>query len=469
MRSNRYNLVFCYAANDKENDGTEMLYSPLALAYLARHTPHYYDITLYDEYVGEDLDAETVEADLVAISSLTSGITRAYEIADVLKRRGIKSVIGGAHATSLPNEALQHFDTVIQGEGETPWRAFLEDFEANATKSIYFGKMNVSLEKLGAPDRRYIHPNYHYASLLTSRGCPYHCSFCYLTVYKNRKYRAIPHETVLHDLESLRDQFAVIITDENFVGYTEKDYADRKALLHKMISRKFKFYWGCQASVNLAQEPELMDLMYEAGCRVVFMGFEASSDSGLKQVNKKHNLGVDYKQVVKNLHKHKLAVIASTILGLDYHKKGYHLQLIKELKEIKADYVRVFYMTAWPGTPLYKELEKEDRVCTDWEKLRKDIPTIKFKNYTHLEAIEARTAIMDSFFNWKNILKVTSRWLFIDRSLLGIFFKMYFRNKMSERIRNRRAKEKMMSAADGRTMKKPRVPRRLGFRKAVLL
>jgi radical SAM superfamily enzyme YgiQ (UPF0313 family) len=104
-----YNLIFCYP------------YGPLSLAYLARHTPEYYNKILYDEYVGEDMDPETVDADLVAISSLTSGITRAYEIGDILRKRGITCVIGGAHVTALPDEALEHFDAVIMGEGEGPW------------------------------------------------------------------------------------------------------------------------------------------------------------------------------------------------------------------------------------------------------------------------------------------------------------------------------------------------------------
>ncbi len=434
-----YKLTLCYPSRVKENVATEMLYSPLALAYLARHTPDHYEITLVDEYVGYDLDAETVDADIVAFSSLTSAITRTYELADRLRERGITVVMGGAHATAMADEALEHADSVIMGEGETPWKEFLTDYENGDIQKTYFGKMNVSLENLGTPNRDLIHPNYHYAALMTSRGCPYHCSFCYLTVYQNRKYRPIPHETVLEDLETLRGKYALAVTDENFIGYSQKDFDDRKALLRKMIDRDFKFYWGCQTTVTLAEDPELMDLMYQAGCRVVFLGFEATDQEALKSINKKQNLGVDYKKVIKTIHKHKIAVIASTILGMDNQEKDYHKRLIKELKDIKADFIRVFYMTAWPGTPLFKELVEQDRASTDWNKLRKDIPSITFKHYTHDEAVKARKEVMDSFFNFRNMSKVVLRWLFIDRSLIGIFLKMGFRNKKSERMRNARA------------------------------
>lgn len=434
-----YKLVFCYPSFDKENEGTEMLYSPLALAYLATHTPDHYQVTLYDEYVGEDLDPHTVDADLAAFSSLSSGINRAYALADVLRKRGITCVIGGAHATAMPEEALQHFDAVIQGEGEGPWKEFLRDFEKGAIKPTYFGKMNVPLDDLGVPDRALIHPNYHYPSLMTSRGCPFSCSFCYLSVYKNRKYRPVPHATVLRDMASVKDHALVIFTDENFIGYSEKDYEDRKVLLREMIARKFKFIWGCQASTNIADQPELMALMYKAGCRGVFVGFEATDEEALKSINKKHNLNVDYKAIVAKIHKQKLVVIASTILGMDNQRSGYHLTLIKELKRIKVDYVRVFYMTAWPGTTLYKELAAEGRAPTDWNALRKDIPTTKFKHYTHAEIIVARKAIMDYFFGKRHFIRVFSIWLFRDTSLLTLFVKLWWRNMRSENIRNERA------------------------------
>lgn len=434
-----YNLIFCYPSRVKENIGTELLYGPLSLAYLARHTPEYYNKILYDEYVGEDMDPETVDADLVAISSLTSGISRAYEIGDILRKRGITCVIGGAHVTALPDEALEHFDAVIMGEGEGPWKDFLKDFENNCIQKKYFGPMNVSVDCLGTPDRNMIHRNYQYASVNTSRGCPYSCSYCYLTVYDQRKYRTIPHETVLDDLETLRDEQIIIVTDENFIGYTKENIEDRKILLRKMIDRNFPFLWGCQTTVSLADEPELMDLMYKAGCRAVFVGFESTSTEDLAEVGKKHNIGIDYKEIVNTIHNHKIAVIASCILGLDNHKNGYHKQLIKDLKEIKADFIRVFLMTAWPGTPLYQELKKSGRLINEWDKVRKDIPSIQFKHYTHNEIINARKEVMDSFFNKRNLLKVILRWVFVERSLITTFLKISYRNRFSERIRNSRA------------------------------
>jgi radical SAM superfamily enzyme YgiQ (UPF0313 family) len=432
-------LVMCYPSLVKENVGTDLLYSPLALAYLARHTPNNYEITLYDEYVGDNIDPVNIEADIVAVSSLSSGISRAYEIADILKSRGITTVIGGAHASSLPEEALEHFDTVIIGEGENPWEQFLADFENNGIQRKYYGPMNVSLERLQTPRRDLIHPNYHYASVMTSRGCPYSCSFCYLTIYQGRKYRTIPHETVLEDLNGLRNEKILIFTDENFIGYSSRDIEDRKQLMKKMIRQKYEFIWGCQLSATIAKYPELMNLMYEAGGRIVFIGFESLDPKSLTSLNKTQNIGLNYREVVSRIHDHKIAVIASCILGLDNQTDTYHKQLIKEIKKIKVDFVRVFYMTAWPGTELYRNLEQENRLTNNWDILRKDIPTVKFKNYSHEEAIAARKEILESFFNWQNLLLVILRWVLRERSLLKAFIKISIRNRFSERIKNMRA------------------------------
>lgn len=434
-------LAMVYPSRTKENVSAELLYSPLIHGYLARHTPDHYQISLYDEYVGTDIDPDTVDADLVAVSAITPGIRRAYEIGDRLKNRGIRTIIGGAHVTALPEEALRHYDAVCIGEGEGPWRQFLKDFELGITKATYDGPCNVPLDDLGTPRRDMCHPNYQYPSVMTSRGCPYSCSFCYLTVFKDRKYRTIPHETILEDLDSIQNNFAVIVTDEYFIGYSEKDFEDRKILLEKVIRKNYRFKWGCQSTTTLATQPELMELMYRSGCRAVFVGFETVEVEGLKQIRKNHNIGLDYKEIIAKLHNHKLAVIASTIFGLDSHTKDYPKQLIKEMKKAKVDFPRVFFATAWPGTPFFESLEKEGRVNRNWDEVRKDVPSIKFKHFTREEAIAGRKEVVDAFFNVFSIIRAISRWILKERTLMFMFLKMSIRNRISERLIRRRKYE----------------------------
>jgi radical SAM superfamily enzyme YgiQ (UPF0313 family) len=181
-----------------------------------------------------------------------------------------------------------------------------------------------------------------------------------------------------------------------------------------------------------------MELMYRSGCRGVFVGFESVEKEGLKQIRKNHNIGLDYKEIIAKLHDHKLAVIASTILGLDSHGKGYPKLLIKEMKKAKVDFPRVFFATAWPGTPFFESLEKEGRVSRNWDEVRKDVPSIKFKHFTREEALAARKEIVDAFFNAFSIIRVISRWIFKERTLLVMYLKMSIRNRISERLMRRR-------------------------------
>lgn len=421
-----------YPSHENIRQGEILLYSPLALGYLATHTPDNYRITLYDEYAGDYFNPATAQVDLVAVAAITPGISRAYQIGAGLKKRGIPSIIGGAHVTALPDEALQYYDSVCVGEGEGPWRSFLKDFERGKTKDTYFGPMNVSLHDLGVPRRDMCHANYQFPSVLTSRGCPYSCSFCYLTVFQNRKYRTIPHETILEDFDNVKDNYAVILVDENFIGYTESEREDRKILLEKMIRKNYKFYWGCQTTTTIGSDPELMSLMYRAGCRAVFIGFESIDDESLKLVQKNHNIGLDYKVLVSQLHKHNIAVIASTIIGLDSHDKTYPKKLIAALKEARVDYPRVFFTTAWPGTPFFDSLEKEGRVSRDWDIVRKDVPSIQFKHFTHDEAAAAKKEVLDEFFGTLGIMRTLSRWIFKDRSLIRLFVSMLVRYQVRD-------------------------------------
>jgi radical SAM superfamily enzyme YgiQ (UPF0313 family) len=225
----------------------------------------------------------------------------------------------------------------------------------------------------------------------------------------------------LEDLESIKEERILAITDENFMGYTEKDIEDRKILLEKMIRKKYKFQWGCQTTVKISEQSELLSLMQKAGCNAVFIGFESAGEEGLKEINKGHNLKLSYPDVVKNIHDYKIAVIASYVIGLDSHKNEYVKTLIREIKETKPDALLLPFMTAWPGTPLFNKLQKEDRIEKNWDKMDFDLPLIKFKHFTLEEIINLRNRVYSSFYNLKNILALVFRNLFRTRIKLILF------------------------------------------------
>ena len=176
-------------------------FSPLGLAYVAAVTPSNWEIKIIDENFDE---FEFEEADLVGITAFTSNINRAYQIARLYKERKIKVVIGGIHASMLPDEALQFADTVVVGEAENIWSEVIADFEHGSLSSLYVGpKVNLDQLKI-IPRRDLLDPRYFWNSVQTSRGCPFNCHFCAINRFYSGRYRTRDPEDVIEDLKKVQ-------------------------------------------------------------------------------------------------------------------------------------------------------------------------------------------------------------------------------------------------------------------------
>ena len=150
-------LALIYPAMHSDLYASNLLYSPLALAYVAAYTPNDWEISSYDEYVDEYVDPDRIDADLVAMSALTPNILRAYYLANKLRQRGIKTVCGGAHVSALPDEAVQFFDAVVLGEAEPIWPQVIADFERGNLQQVYDGGLEfTNAEELGKLSPRYL-------------------------------------------------------------------------------------------------------------------------------------------------------------------------------------------------------------------------------------------------------------------------------------------------------------------------
>jgi radical SAM superfamily enzyme YgiQ (UPF0313 family) len=416
-------LALIYPTMHSDIYSSELLYNPLALAYVGAYTPADWSITLHDEYVDEFVDPDKIDADLVGMSALTPNIPRAYYLADKLRRRGIQTVCGGAHVSALPDEALRFFDAVVVGEAEPIWPEVITDFEAGNLKQLYDGGMDRSVEDIRLPRRDLIHKNYHYPSLITSKGCPFRCDYCYLSVYEKKNYRPLPVDAILEDMEQVDRQtdFAAIFVDENVSGYSAKDHENRVALFEGMIQKKFRFVWGAQSTIDVYKKPELLKLMRAAGCRALFVGLESiDSDLG-NQVNKSFADRIDYKEAIRVIHRHRIGVIGSFMLGLDNQDLSYAKRLPEVVKKLNIEYPRLFFLTAWPGTPLYKRLEEQGRIAKGYSHVRKDIPNILYSHFSEDEIREARQWIKREFFTKPYIAKIILRWLVKDPAMLKFF------------------------------------------------
>ncbi len=427
-------LALIYPSMHSDIYSSDLLYSPLALAYVGAYTPKHWEVNVYDEYVGEYIDPDRIDADMVAMSALTSNIPRAYYLADKFRSRGIKTVCGGAHVSALPNEGLQFFDVVVLGEAESVWSQVISDFEAENLKNVYDGGMVHSVEDIRLPRRDLIHRNYHYPSLITSKGCPFRCDFCYLSIYEKKKYRLLPVDAIIEDMEHVNRQtdLIAVFVDENVSGYSEKDLENRFELFEQMIKKKFSFVWGAQSTIDVYKNPELLKIMRAAGCRALFIGFEAIDSKLGRLVNKNFADSIDYKEAVKVIHKHRIGVIGSFILGLDNQDISYAKRLPKVVKKLNIEYPRLFFLTAWPGTPLYRRLQDAGRIPKGYCQVRKDVPNIIYSQFSEEEIRGAYKYIEKNFFTKPYIAKVVLRWIFRDPVMVKFFFEVLKANISSD-------------------------------------
>jgi radical SAM superfamily enzyme YgiQ (UPF0313 family) len=349
-------------------------FSPLGLAYVAAVTPKSWDVTIADENFEK---FEYQPADLVAITAFTSNINRAYEIAALYRRNGTKVVMGGIHASMIPEEVMKYADSVVVGEVEGIWQQVISDFEENKLSRKYIGP-RVDLENYKiTPRRDLLSPEYKWQSIQTSRGCPFNCYFCSVSKYLGKAYRFRRARDVLAELQKIKSRYIAFV-DDNLIGYSPESVDRSKRLFRGMIQQNVDKRWWMQTSINAADDEEVIKLAAEAGCMFVFIGFEAVSLESLKEMRKGINIrtGVDnYKHVVDVFHKYGIGVFGAFIIGNDHETVDYYKELGDFLVHSGIDMFQISILTPLPGTEFMDQMVKENRLIyrdfpRDWDKYR---------------------------------------------------------------------------------------------------
>ena len=188
-------------------------FPPLAYGIISALTPEHWEVEIIDENYDP---FKFKKADLVGLTGFTSSIYRAYQIAEIYKKNNIPVVIGGIHASMMPDEAANFADSVVVGEVESVWKKLLEDFENGQMRKFYHGE-RLSLDNIPPIDYSIFNPDYLVSSTLTTRGCPFDCEFCTVTAFNGGKYRMRPVENVLDEIEKMpQDKFFIV--DDNIIG-----------------------------------------------------------------------------------------------------------------------------------------------------------------------------------------------------------------------------------------------------------
>ena len=350
-------------ALEKVLGGKRALNPPLGLATLAALCPPHWQVSIVDENV-EPLPAAP-RADLIGIGGMGVQAPRQKELLRRYRAAGYRVVAGGSYASLCPEEYLEDADHVIAGEAEHIWPRFCADLEKNVPEKIYRETGNVRLEDSPTPRFDLLKlERYATATLQLSRGCPFNCDFCDIIVMFGRRPRYKPVGAIERELEALRRLGArkVFFVDDNFIGNKPKAKETLRFLrdFQQRHGRVMRF--GTEASLNLADDPELLGLFREAGFEWAFLGLETPDPETLRAAAKNQNTAGDMLESVRRIYAAGVDILAGFIVGFDRDTpKSFEVQ--KRFIERSGIMVAMIgLLTALPKTPLFERLKREGRL-----------------------------------------------------------------------------------------------------------
>lgn len=410
------------------------VWKPLGLLVLAGLTPPEWEISVIDENLDTPDYTAMPRPDLVGITAFTSQASRAYDIAASFRRRDVSVIMGGIHATTCTQEALRYVDAVVRGEAESVWATVLDDARDGRLQRTYAGE---HLDLAGIPPARHdlLSAGYAFGSIQTTRGCPLNCSFCSVSAFNGTRYRHRPIANVIEELKAIREKW-VLVVDDNLIGMSDAHVARAKALFRAMIQADLRKKWVCQATINMADDDELLALAAQAGCCGVFIGFESPTAEGLAEVGKKFNLlkGRDFPASIRRLHRHNLLVVGSFIMGLDADGPGIGARIAKTATGYGVDLLNALFLTPLPGTRLWDQMSANDRIAArrfpgDWRYYTLGFPTARYRHFTWAQIIREMEACERGFYSRRRILRrVAGSLLGLRHPLLSLVSNLSYRN-----------------------------------------
>ena len=373
----------------------------LSLAALAAVTPVEWEVAFHDDAIRPT--AFDTDADLIALTAMTAQANRAYQLADAFRSRGKTVVMGGFHASNLPDEALQHVDSVVIGEGELVWPQLLADFQAGRLQSTYRADGLIDVDLIPPARRELFKGSGHFFSntIQTTRGCPFDCEFCSVTAFYGRKYRKRPVEQVLAELEQLRKVNSfVFFVDDNIV-------ADRRYSLPLFEGMKgLGLKWLSHAPIDFAEDRELLKAAGESGCVGMFVGFESLNQDALTAMGKVTNRAASYQEYARQFRDHGIGILGSFVMGCDGDTPAVFEQTLRFCEDARLEAAIFPILTPYPGTAVRRRLEAEGRILSNnWQDYDMEHVTFQPKGMTVKELQDGYNQICRSFYSFGSIYR----------------------------------------------------------------
>jgi len=377
------------------------LFPPLGLAQLAAYLDPSDEVSIVDEHV-EPLTLDD-EPELVGIEVYITNAKRAYRIADHYRARGAYVVLGGLHVTALPDEAAPHADTVFIGPAEQTFPRFLSDLANNAPRPRYVSREDRTLHGVPLPRRDlirrelYLVPN----SIVVSRGCPYHCTFCYKDAFfeGGKSYYTRRVDDALSEISSLPGRHLYFL-DDHLLGnprFARELFAGMRGM-----GRLFQ----AAATVDSVLRDDAIERAVEAGLRSLFVGFETLGNDALLRSGKVQNLGRDYDRVVERLDDLGVLINGSFVFGLDGDGPDVFDRAVAWAVSRGLTTATYHIATPYPGTELYRSLESAGRIVTrNWDLYDTRHVVYEPQGLTAFELEEGYARAYREFYTYRNILR----------------------------------------------------------------
>lgn len=311
--------------------------------------------------------------DLVAISSFSAQVNEGYELGGRYRDMGVPVVIGGLHVTACSDEPQMHGISAAVGEGELIWPEILRDAATGKLKSIYDARgreFDMSDSPMPAFEMLDI-SRYNRLTVQTSRGCPWRCAFCASSILLTNRYKQKPVRKVLDEIDAIRN-----LWHRPFIEFADDNAFVNRGWWKRFLPelRKRHVRWFAETDLSVAEDGSLLEMMRDAGCAQVLIGFESPVEAGLENLelrrNWKQHRFPQYRQAIERIQSHGIRVTACFVVGLDGHGPGIFDAVHQFVEQTLPFDVQVTYPTPFPGTPFYAQLKTQKRLLEEraWER-----------------------------------------------------------------------------------------------------
>ena len=359
----------------------------LSLPAIAAYTPEHWEIEIQDEAVRQiDLD---YPADMVGISVMTCYAPRAYQLADEFRKRGVPVVLGGVHPTYCPDEALQHCDAIVTGEAEESWPRLVDDFEAGRMQRHYKMEQFPPLDHYKPPRVDLLSEDAYMTRqcTFTTRGCHFDCEFCSVSPFNGKSTRRRPVAEVVAEIQRVKGwvceelvgrmgRSSVLealkiaakirfgIEDGSIFAFVDDLHNSNRAYCRELWAalKPLNIKWGCQSTLFLGDDAEMVKLAAESGCVSVFVGLESIFEESLGETHKPFNKVKKFEEEIKMFHDHGIMVNPGIVFGFDNDDESVFERTVEFLIKNHCELAYFNVLTPLPGTPLQARYEAAGRI-----------------------------------------------------------------------------------------------------------